>query len=332
MRLEKGQLVTCELSSGQSFALRTRAKGKWYGPCQDVYPRDIEAKPFSKDPTPGPSRRRTTTCSNTSSSPIDGGLPLHNPSPISPASPAIPIVATSKRKRNEAGPSRRRSRPKPAPIITPDTADTHDIIPEGTWEEDEEGFFDAEVVDAGELFETLFDGRCFMEKRLHRLLKARIESSKHNLDRAAALVSEAENEADHQKMLAQRSQADLKQSMDRLAAAEKRIGDLEESQTTVRSEADEAVKEVDRQKVLAQGCSDAAQKAKRELAAAKERMRDLEEKEIAASREKTVLEEANGVLEKENAALKAEVVAEKSNVEEVVNEARRLVERFTGKK
>jgi hypothetical protein len=76
MRLEKGQLVTHEMSIRQLSALQLKEKNKWYGICQDFYPRAITSKPFSKDPQPKSINRRTITLSNTSSSQTTHGLPV----------------------------------------------------------------------------------------------------------------------------------------------------------------------------------------------------------------------------------------------------------------
>jgi hypothetical protein len=331
MRLEKGQLVTHEISAGQLSALRTREKGKWYGPCQDIYPRDIEAKPFSKDPTPLPARRRMITCSDTSSSHDNNGLLVQNPSPISlgslPPSPAIPTaVKSGKRKRDRAGPSRRRSRPKSGPINTPNTADTPDTAntPETDPDQsrDDEGF-EADVTDG-----SVLKDHFIVSKRHYHMLEAKIKSLETSFDHAAALFNGSEQDADHQKLLAQQSQAGLKQSTDRLAASGKKIGELEKSQGTLQSELEAAMKEVDRQKGLAKDWKDAATIAIRALAAEKQKVRDLEEREKAVVIERIALQENKAALEKENAELKVEVVAEKAKVEEVVSSGRRLFEGF----
>jgi hypothetical protein len=329
MRLEKGQLVTCELSSGQLFALRTREKGKWYGPCQDIYPRDIEAKPFSKNPHPESVKRRTITLSNTPSSASTDQLPGQNPPSTSPGSiPPSPakstVVTYGKRKRNRAGPSRRRSRPKPAPITTPDPSDTHDIASERSHEE-EEGF-DADVTDG-----SVLKDQFLVSKRHYHMLEAKIKSLETGFDHAAALYNGAEQDADHQKSLAQQSQAGLKQSTDRLAASAKKIRELEKSQGTLQSELEAATKEVESQKGLAKDWKDAATIAVRALAAEKQKVRDLEEREKAAVIERTALQENKAALEKENAELKVEVIAEKAKVEEVVSSGRRLFEGFGSK-
>ena len=330
MRLEKGQLVTCELSSGQSFALRTRAKGKWYGPCQDVYPRAITSKPFSKDPIPISFTKRRITLSNTSNPQITSQSPIQEQPPISPESlPPSPgkstVITYGKRKRNKAGPSRRRSRPKPAPITIPNTPNAQDIILEQPHEDDEG--FDVDVTDGAVLKDHFI-----VSKRHYHMLEAKVKTLERSFDHAAALLDEAEQDADHQKSLAQQSQAGLEELTNQLAASAKKVGELEKSQDTLRLELEAAKKEVGQQKALAKDWNDVAQKAIRALAIAKEKMKDLEDKAKAAVIERTALQEDKAALEKEIAELKAEVVAEKSNVEEVVNEARRLFERFSGKK
>jgi len=329
MRLEKGQLVTCELSSGQSFALRTRAKGKWYGPCQDVYPRAITSKPFSKDPIPISFTKRRITLSNTSSPQITSQSPIQEQPPISPESlPPSPgkstVITYGKRKRNKAGPSRRRSRPKPAPTTIPNTPDAQDVISEQPHEDDEG--FDADVTDGAVLKDHFI-----VSKRQYHMLEAKVKSLGRSFDHAAALLDGAEHDADHQKLLAQQSQADLKGSTDRLAASEKKIGELEKSQGALQLELEAAAMELGQQKGLAKDWNDVAQKAIRALAIAKEKMKDLEDKEKAAVKERTALQEDKAALEKEIAELRAEVVAEKAKVEEVVDKGRRFFEAFSSK-
>ena len=328
MRLEKGQLVTSELSSGQLFALRTRAKGKWYGPCQDRYPRGITSKPFSNDPTPGLVKKRTLTLSNTPSSAITDQLPGQDPPPISPESlppsPANPTVITSgKRKRSKAGPSRRRSRPKPEPITSPDTADTPETDPDQS--RDDEGF-EADVTDG-----SVLKDHFIVSKRHYHMLEAKIKSLETSFDHAAALYNGAQQDAEQQTSSAQQSQAGFKQSTDRLAASGKKIGELEKSQGTLQSELEAATKEVESQKGLAKDWKDAATIAVRALAAEKQKVRDLEEREKAAVIERIALQEDKAALEKENAELKVEVTTEKAKVEEVVSSGRRLFEGFGSK-
>lgn len=324
MRLERGQLIANEISAGQLSALRTREKGRWYGPCQDVYPRDIEAKPFSKDPTPCPARRRMVSLSNTSRSPDTGNFPLQNPSPISPdslaPSPAVQTVITyGKRKRNKASLSRRRSRPKPAPITIQNPSNLHDIISAPTLEEDEG--FDADVTDGSVLRDHLI-----VSKHQYHRLESEIESLQARLDKAAADLDGTKQEADRQKLLAQQLHSDLEQSKDQLADAEKRIKEFAKAQSALESEVEVATTELKRQQALAQSWCGAAQKAMKELAIVKERMRDSGEKEKAANAEKAALKEDKAALEKENAGLRAEVAASKAKLDEVANVSRRWLE------
>jgi chromosome segregation ATPase len=205
-----------------------------------------------------------------------------------------------------------------------DAAVTHDIDLEHSREEDEG--FDADVTDG-----SVLKDHFIVSKRHYHMLEAKVNSLETSLDHAAALLDGAEKEADHQKMLAQQSQAGLKESTDRLAASAKKIGELEKSQGTLQSELEEATKEVDREKGVSKDWKDATHIAIRALAAEKQKVRDLEEREKAAVLKRTALEEDKAALEKENAALKAEVVAEKAKVEEVVSRGKRLFEGFSSK-
>jgi hypothetical protein len=106
IRLERGELVTREMSNKEVNAIQMRARGKWFGWCQDVnYPMPINVRTFSKEPTAEPVKKRKIICitpaagsSNTGRNEQDLGS---EPSilPVTPESQVdSPIKPTKKRK------------------------------------------------------------------------------------------------------------------------------------------------------------------------------------------------------------------------------------------
>lgn len=312
MRLEKGQLVTCEISVAQAQALRSRDKGHWFDPCQDVYPRSINLLPFSREPNAEPvDKRRITLSKPWSSNPPDQVLD-QNTLPITPesqlASPEAPTVKpVRKRKRGKGGPSRSQSSIVNAIDDTPHLGE--DEMNADRYDQDNPYNGTEDFTDGSVLMDHFI-----ISKRHLDWDRARFDSLKNRLE-------QAEKEADRQEALSQQWAAEA-QRVSRLHAREKERSKKYQDEKELELKA--ANEEVDRQKGLAQEWYDKAQEVLTELNVAAVRIEDLETKGKATVLDKDKLAADKDALEQENATLKAEAEAAKAKVVELEARGRKM--------
>jgi len=303
MRLEKGQLVTRGLTPSEATALRARERGKWYGSCQDEYPRPIETLPFSRNPNGGPAKKRKITVLNATNSATPQQPSLEIVVPISPESqPGSPAPEVPRK--DKAARSRRPNRQPTTTFWETDSIARSDKL-SNAGPNDQDIPFDDDVTDGSVLKDHLI-----VSKPHYDDLKARVES-------LTTLNDDHKRDADQQARLAKQATAEAEQSIRRQVADEARIKELEEEKASF-------VRQADRRATLLERWHNTAQKASTELEATKKKDREIEEKEKAVEVENASLRAEKVTLEKETAALQAELNVAQAKAAELEAKGKRM--------
>jgi hypothetical protein len=331
MRIEKGQLVTRGFTASEVTALRTRAKGKWYGLCQDEYPRSIDIKTFAEDPNVKLGQKRKITVANASSStttaqPVDlaDGVPV---SRESRQEPPAPKKVRKQKASSIAGPSR--SRVEPPQIEVRDQIQARDQIDAAQPGDQNPYNNHTDFTDGAVLQDHLI-----ISKQHYEWDQAKLDYLRNELD-------QARREAARQ---TSRSQLSEDKELEVL-----KMRNIQENKDT---EAKAAKDEIDRLTTLARRWQDKASEALSALAATETRSKELKvmmdtlEGELEAAKtentavdeqlkqakvDKDTLEGQKGILEAENAALEKEVRDGRTKIGELETKGRRMFDQAWGR-
>jgi hypothetical protein len=126
IRLERGELVTRETSNKEVNAIQMRARGKWFGWCQDVnYPMPINVRTFSKEPTAEPVKKRKIICITPAAGSSNTGRNEQN---LGSEPPILPITPESQVDSPIKPNKKRRTQPRAKSFNTALQAASRDVI------------------------------------------------------------------------------------------------------------------------------------------------------------------------------------------------------------
>lgn len=355
MRLERGQLVTRPLTATEVNALRTRARGKWYGPCQDVYPRPVNVSTFSKGLEAEPVDNRRATTSNAAQVGQADRPPIQQTSlPISPDSlPASPASRGAKKRKISSVDSPSHSRAGTGRWQPNDQnaagsgSNDHQLDNDNPYNDDDDFTDGAVLKDHLVISKRRFDwdraryrslqaDLCKARQEIHRQVtsaqlsetKAKLAMVQLQAERQKNKTERQKNEAERQKNEADRQKIEALQEekngwVEEIRAKTQEVRLQKSSSDTWKGNAQRALSALDaetkRVKDLQEKAKDLQEKAK----AAELETATLKAQMVSLKREKAAVEEEGKAqmvsLEREKTALKEEVrvAKEKADVLEV---------------